>query len=151
MLYSLLNMKFKFIFLLLLVIPLTCAMLAQGKFADAKTSKNPVTGPITKPITYFTYKIGGIVNHKVLNLKFFQPAASVKIEALNKKTNEKFVTLTNSQGTFSLTLKEGTYTIKASDDKNTRFTPFSKTVNLNKDKLDLLFVGLIKPLPFWNR
>lgn len=157
MLYSLLNMNFRLIILLLVVIPLTCAVISETKLANAQISLEPISGPITRPISYFTYKISGTVIYKVnprilkiygkkKNTYIEFPAKGVKIEATNTKTMEKVYAVTDQYGKYSLDVQPGTYKVVPSDSKNTRFLPAYYWQPINKDT-NMPFSGYPKTWP----
>lgn len=107
----------------------------------ANYQQSPLTGPVTTPVTYFS--ISGKVNY-IFN-GIFSNAANVIISAVNKKTKENFVTLTNTNGEYSLMVKPGLYTVRPSDQLRTHFKPGSKVVDAKtSDAIGINFIGALR-------
>lgn len=121
--------------------------LSQVGVVNASTnfSNHLISGPITSFHTLggkITYRFiqRGVVTTGIINIV---PAANVTVNATNKTTNETYSTQTDSDGTYSFNLSEGTYQINSSDNQNTKFSPSNPTKVLNKDRLNTNFQGTI--------
>lgn len=120
------------------------AQLATSAAADYKNGK-----PLTSPVTF--YKISGDVSYKFLkffhkNSSRFVPAEGVTIEARNIFTNDVYITTTNKDGEYSLSLQEkGMYLVEPSDGKADFFSPTLRQVQVHKQgsKNNVDFTGVI--------
>lgn len=113
--------------------------------ASTNFSDHLISGPITSFHTLggkITYRFiqRGIISAGIINIV---PAANVTVKATNKLTNQEYTTQSDSNGTYSFNLSEGTYQINASDNQNTKFNPSNPTKVLNKDRLNTNFQGTI--------
>ncbi|MDO8657742.1 MAG: hypothetical protein Q7K55_03310 [Candidatus Levybacteria bacterium] len=117
-------------------------MLNQIGMVNAQNASSALTGPITRPVTYFTYKISGKATYRFL--LSINPAKNVLIEAKNIKSNEKYTVNTDLNGNYTLYVKNGQYLVKASDTKKTVFMPNYQYVNAVKDTLNINFQGILR-------
>lgn len=88
------------------------------------------------------YAVSGNVKYKVNST--FKTAKSVKITATNTVSGAQLTTLTNAKGDYSLSVSSATYTIKASDAKNTPFLPAEYTISVTGNVIGVNFVGNLK-------
>lgn len=134
-------MKLKLALSTFILIVFGLILAAEFNLVNAQNSFFPSTGPITRPITYFTYKISGKVTYR-----FFyriKPAQDVLVEANKIYTNEVYITKTDANGNYAFSVKKGEYIIKASDQKRTVFYPRAQYVNSIKDIFNVNFVGIL--------
>src|SRR3989344_3323971 len=111
---------------------LAVLMLSQIGLVLSKDSiayaTGPITSPIPSPITApLTKVLSGNITYRFLNTPSGTPwiavAKNVKVEATNKKTNQKFATFSNNQGHYELNLEPGDYVVKATDLNWSKFVP----------------------------
>lgn len=109
-------------------------ILAQINYVNVQASANPITYPITTPISYFTLsgRVGYIVWPRIV------PAKNVKIQAVNTQTNQNTTTLTNSQGRYNIQVVPGQYRITASDSRGSRFNPSEYLIDVISANLNNL-------------
>lgn len=131
-------MKARLILASLIITLFGIAMSSQIKSVAAEVSTNPITGPISNPITYFTYKLSGNISYRIS--RWTTPAKGVLVNIKNINTGNVYSVKTDVKGNYSITLNNGTYNIKPFA-KRVRFIPEYALVNLNKDIQSINFVG----------
>lgn len=135
-------MKLKLALSTFILIVFGLILAAQFNLVSAQNASSALTGPITRPVTYFTYKISGKVTYRFLLL--LKPAQNVSVEAVGIKSNEKYVVKTDLNGNYTLYVKQGEYIIRAFDTKGTFFMPYAQYVNAVKDTLNINFEGILR-------
>lgn len=129
-------MKLKLALITVLFALFGSLMVSQIKMVNAQTAEN---SPLTSPITYFVSKISGNVVYE--NLFMTKPAYDVYIYAFNVKTSEKYITQTDINGNYTLSVKKGLYAVFPYDTSRTSFIPYYRSVDANKDVSNVNFIG----------
>lgn len=89
-------------------------------------SPTPISGPITRPITYF--KIVGRVTVRWSNP--IQPLAGIKVVATNISTQARTVAYTDTNGYYGLPVVNGTYFVRIRRQLGYRFIPWRREVTV---------------------
>lgn len=101
------------------------------------------TSPLTSPITYYTYTLSGRIGYRLLTGLI--PASFIDVGAKNLQSGEIFVTHTDGNGFYSLTVKQtspsATYVGRPEDGKNTTWSPKQFRGDVSSDIGNLNFVG----------
>lgn len=144
---------------------------AGGPISGPATS--PITGPTAtplpkvtptitpKPISYFSYYVGGKVTYRYFRLirwnwnrfnfsrwiSWTTPAANVKVEITSVYQNGKnfgkpIYTKTNWLGNYSVKIPAGDYRVKSFDQFNTVFNPSYRMVSVIRDRFNISFEGI---------
>lgn len=131
-------------------------MLGQMRLVNAQSVNQnlvsgPITAPITSPISYFAYVLGGKINYQYLTFRFIpfwpylkpvfslRPAANVNVSALNTQTRVGTFATTDTDGLYSIAVSETSsssaqYNVKASDNLGTYFFPRQRTINVEPSR-----------------
>ncbi len=136
-------MKIKFFLSLIAFVLLGSLTFSQVSVVNAVSNSlqtNPITGPITSAVHILKGRVGIRIG------KFIFPAIGVSVNATNTSSASASVVTTriNSQGEYSFNLKEGSYNVSIKDLPHVDFLINEKFVQLNQDRANIDFLGVLR-------
>lgn len=103
----------------------------------AMAYRDPSTGPLTNPISYFT--VSGSVIYKLT--RGYVPAANVTVTA-KSQSGTTYTTVTGNDGFYSLTVDGGTYLVRPADAFKSIFMPAQRIIEVFSNLTRVNFVGI---------